>query len=490
MLLNCIALAPKGNRVPREYRIARVVPVHASEPYLLREWIPSSEKIVIEGRDVEVNFVIGLVPLDCIDDISRAHIYNPRRLKEDHRDELMDQIGTYGLVYPLVATLEKLPDGARGVRLFLIDGRHRYNGLLELDAELKSALQRKAIQMVEARESTSLSDPRRMRPPRQNSMNLIQEYKPAREDLPGSKKGSPLITVKIYLSQDDVERIGMAVFLNRGQKKLAGGEQIEKLAIALKEALREENSSATKERPASEERAVQRVVKNQTSADVTLVVLSRHVAEIMDDEGSAWFVLIGRWQGEVIETETDASKKIVRRKPLTASNFLAFAAGLVNDKPLQEVDERQRTREVGNLNRLGELFATAFGWPDDIPTSETPYTATAVLCRSFLIRAVGTVFNEVFGKGGKVLSKRISDDSWAEVDKAVAALQEELARQAVFRRDFEGLKVRLGPDTPPPGPKRNELLRQIDVVRGKLWSLDTVIPALKGRLYTVLGVGP
>jgi hypothetical protein len=290
--------------------------------------------------------------------------------------------------------------------------------------------------------------------------------------------------VKIYLDQDDVERIGMAVFLNRGQKKLAGGELVEKIAKALKEALEEELAKATKDSPASEATAVMRVMKTQNTEDMTLIVLSQHVAEIMDDDESPWFPVIGRWQGEVLETES-----VVRKKPLTASNFLAFVSELVNRNPLPVANERQRVRETANLNRLGEVFSTAFAWPDDIPTRGSSYTATAVLCRSFLIRAVGGVLNQRHAQPKALLlsQTRIEDEIWDGLTKDVRTLHKEFARQASLRKEFEDLKGHLTPTEPPPGPERQEALATIDAMRGELWTLDTVIPVLRNRIYDVMG---
>ncbi len=464
-----------------EIPITRVVDLYSESPFVLRKYVSGKDEVVLAGDSVEVNFVIGLVPLDCLDDISKADRYNPRRLKETHRDDLMDQIGTYGLVYPLVTTLERTPVNMNGRRLFLIDGRHRFNGLLELDPKLKKALQERASELLKLKRARALSDPIEMKPPRHRSTIAIRDYKPPRERLSAKQRGAPLIPVKIYVRQGDVDRIGMAVFLNRGQKRLAGGEQIAKIAIALEAAIKDELERAVDHLP-SELKAVEKVLKSQARADQRLVVLSQHVAKIMEDEESPWFPLIGRWQGEVIQTRGGD----YRRKPLTANNFLAFSAELIDDRPLQILDDRQRTREIMNLNRLGELHRTAFNWPEDIPNRTQRHTATSVLCRSFLIRALGSVLNERHvGSAEKLLSSFVDDDSWVAIEEDTFRLQEALQDQATKRAEFEDVKRKLRPTEPPPGKERRELLGRIDALRGPLWTLDTVIPALKHRLETV-----
>ena len=465
-----------------EYRIARVVPVHTKNPFVLRIFTAVTEQLQLGEGPAVIRYLLGLVPLDCLDDISRADTYNPRKLKEPHRDELMDQIGSYGLIYPLVGTLEPPKEGAPQ-RLYLIDGRHRYNGLLELDEKLKFAIQNRAVEMLKKKETTSLSDRGRLREPRKSSLDNIRAYLPIREVIEEGKAGSPLVMVKLYLNQEDLERIGMAVFLNRGQKKLAGGEQIAKLARALELAMEEERATPAPGMGPSEVRAVESVLKTQSNADRSLVVLSRHVADVMEDDESPWFPMVGRWQGEV--TESDIG---VHRKPLTANNFLAFVAELVNDEPLKVEDERQRAREIHNLNRLGERLRTQFDWPRDIPNPDNPHTATGVLCRSFLIRALGASLNDKFASHGtKLLSTHpIDDDQWLGVYRAIERIQAELSDQAVKRRDFEELKAKLELVERDKPSDRKGLLHQVDEARGLLWSLDTILPSLKSRIDGLL----
>ncbi len=467
--------------MPENIAIERVVETHSKESFILKDCVFANEELDIQDESIPLKYALGLVPLDCIDDISRASRYNPRRLKENHRDDLMDQIGTYGLVYPLVCTLERGPDAQIPSKLYLIDGRHRYNGLLELDPELKKDLDEKRKLLMKDKETASISDPRPMTQPRDRSVKLIKEYHPRNESI-GRLVGAPMIPVKIYLNQGDIERIGMAVFLNRGQKRLAGGEQIEKIAQALREALNIEIANATSSMQASEARAVEKVLRSQNTSDLRFVVLSQHVAAIMDDEESPWHPLIGRWQGEM----TEQAEK-TRRKPLTASNFLAFVEHFLDFTPFPIANEKRRDQEIADLNRLGGIFSATFDWPKDIPTRNSPYTATSVLCRTFVIRAVGAVLNERSTYNGRVFSAGpVDEDTWKSIQHDVVALQAEFQGQARLRKDFESKKNRLA-SLPSESEERESLIIEIDQARGDLWTLDTIIPVLRTRLSQVLG---
>lgn len=458
--------------------IRRVSTVHFKGAFQLKDYVRRRETIEVGGNPVDVQYLLGFLPLDCIDDITRAGTYNPRHPREDHRNLLMYQVGTYGLIQPLVCTLE--PDGGTPKKVYLIDGRHRYRGLIELDPKLKESLARLAQSAIRKNETTSVADVTRLSTPRGRAMTAMKSYKPPQEETK-IKKGSPLVPVKIYLNQAEVERIGMAVFLNKGQKKLAGGEQLEKVYRALETAISELRDPKTGE--SNEATAVERVMKGQTTGDSSVVVLSQHVAKIMNDDESPWFEIIGRWQGELVEEDP-----ALRKKPLTANNFLAFVKELIDDSPKPIFNEKQRDLEVHHINRVGEYFATHFKWPQDIPTKREPYTATALLCRSFLVQTVGIVLNEQFKEtGSRFLSRPgIPDETWAELSAAILRLYEALEKQATTRRRFERLKKSLKPDKPKPGPERVKLLADIDSLRGELWSLDTIIPSLKARLEPFL----
>lgn len=465
-------------------RIDRVVSTYSEEPYRITQFVPGTDRIERGGHELSVDYILTRVPLDCIDDISRSGDYNPRHLKESHRDDLMDQIGTYGLIQPLIGTIDSWPEPSESRRLFLIDGRHRYNGLLWLDPRLQRAISQEAQRQVEAKESSSISDPRDLSAPRGRSLEVITRYSPDREG--GGQSGDlpSLVPIKIYIGRDDVQRIGMAVFLNRGQKALAGGEEISKIAVAFGKALADMIAHPPTEGGMSEARAVERVVQTGSRADAPFVVVSRHVAAVMNDEDSPWFPVVGRWQ-----TETFPRKGLTYWKPLTAGNFHAFVARLVNSRPMDVLDEAQRDREVWNLNKLGDIFATVFGWPEDIPNTESPYTSTSTLCRSFLIRALAEELNERFGpEGGKLLSNvDIKESIWKGLQSALEDLRANLRDQTDQRIRFEDLKKQLQRLPTEETPERRELLISIDEARGRLWTLDTVIPALQSRIGQVLG---
>lgn len=469
------------------YRITRVVPTYSTAPFELSKYVVGRERLVVGGEELSLDYLLCRVPLDCIDDITRSSEYNPRYPKEDHRDNLMDQMGTYGLIQPLVGTLDS-PDPANPSALYLIDGRHRYNGLLELDERLKRDVRGEALRKLRARLTTSLSDPRKLGLPRKRSKIAVLQYEPERERVSADAQGAPLVPMKIYLDQTEVQRVGMAVFLNRGQKPLAGGEEIAKVAEALRLAIEEVRASTSEDNPPSEVDAVNKVVQSQARSDASLVVLSRHVAAVMNNSDSAWFPLIGRWQGETIKIDST-----VRRKPLTASNFLGFASYLINDNAMQILDERQREREIWNLDRLGVLFSTAFDWPDDIPSEQRRYTSTAILCRSFLIRALGKELNEAFatvadsGERSRLLSELdISKETWDSITEALQRLHVELEDQAKKRERFEALKAQLEEIPVDDSSARGPVLIELDKQRGSLWSLDTVIPTLRGRLGPIV----
>jgi hypothetical protein len=468
--------------MPEPFLIERTSHLYTRDPFILSAYVECHESVRVEDEPLEIHYVVGLVPLDCIDDVHRANVYNPRHPRGTHRDDLMDQVGTYGLIQPLVGTLDAKGPTRRPQQLYLIDGRHRYHALLELDQALKADIRRMALEaMHQDHDEQSISDITRLKSPRQRSIEIMSHYKPKREKIDGSD-ASPLIPMKIYLGQDDVERIGMAVFLNKGQKKLAGGEEIEKIFRALSEALEQEKEGGE----ATEAAAVRRVAKGQ-GADVTLVVLSQHVTAVMNDPDSPWFEIIGRYQGE-LASDGD------RRKPLTAKNFLNFVDKIVDAEPLNSLGRRRRDLEVARLNRLGNIFYAEFRWPEDLPSKSNRYTATSLLCRSFVIETVGMVLNEKFAEEKtKLFSAKEdpSDEVWKSLSVCVRQLHDALKDQAGIRAEFETKKDALegrrsDKSDAPKGAQREALLLDIDRLRGKLWSLDTIIPSLKIRLQSIM----
>lgn len=452
---------------------------------MLEQYAHNKEIIQVDGEAREVEYLLALVPMDCVDDITHAHRYNPRHPKEDHRDRLMHQIGTYGLIQPLVATFDKAR-GSSEHQVFLIDGRHRFHALLALDPDLHADVVARSKEGSQRRDVEALSDISKLREPKPEARASIQTYTPRWDIDEEGEPGSPMVPVKIYFKQDEVERIGMAVFLNKGQKKLAGGEEIDRIFDAFDKALQED---AQDHETPSEVRAAERVMKGRGTTDSTLVVLSRHVAAAMRDQESPWNILIGRWQGEALEEDDE----VVRKKPLTAKNYLAFARELVTAGPMEEYDEDLREAEIHNLDRLGEVFSKKFGWPDDIPTPDNRYTATALLVRSFLITAVGSVLSKRHSEAGKPLlsTRSLSQAKWERITNDVDVIQGELTKQAKLRITFETKKKKLRDaergTVKMSSPDRQALLIDVDELRGKLWSLDTIVATLETRITRVLG---
>ena len=460
--------------------IERIVFTHGREPYILADYIKSYDNIRTWNGLKRLDYIIAMIPLDVIDDVNYSDRYNPRRLKPNHRDLLMEQMGTYGLIYPLVATMES----SNGIsHLYLIDGRHRYNGLLQLDIQLKNDI----YKLAEEKENNfkSFTAYHNIPDPKNSSISAIEKYTPDSEhhdDLPPY-----LIPVKIYLNTDEIETIGMAVFLNRGQKKLSGGEQIEKIAKAFEIAL---NKS-------------QNEINAATQIDPTdpgKIVASWIVAQIMNDNTTPWFELIGRWQGERLEeTENLKFKPLtannslifirtenLKFKPLTANNFLIFIRTLINETPNNSDVSYQRDMEIQNLVRLGNIFSKVFDWPRDIPVSSTNegdlkfrYTSTSILCRSFVIQALGTVLNKMNRRkeDEKILSSNLNQEVWERLVDQIVRVKKEFVRQANLKVEFESLKKQVK-DTKYNDPARRDLIRKLDELRGKLWTLDTVTSTL------------
>ena len=460
-------LLSNGDRIP----IERVVPTYSSDPYFVSEYIKSFDNIKFSTGIKQLEYIITLVPLDVIDDINLSDRYNPRRLKPEHRDLLMDQIGTYGLIYPLVATVEQKE---KTCHLYLVDGRHRYNGLLQLDEKLKSDI----YELAKSKEknSKSFTAYHSIPNPRNSSINAIEKYKPDTENHDG--KPPYLVPVKIYLNTNEIETIGMAVFLNRGQKRLSGGELIEKIAKAFEISLDKKQNEI--------------LAANEIDpTDSGKIVACWVVDQIMNDKDTSWFELIGRWQGERLEKPGENDSRL---KPLTANNFLIFARTLIDETPKNKYNREQRDLEAQNLVRLGNIFSKVFNWPDDIPVSSARendltrrFTPTSILCRSFVFHALGTVLNKLNRQKNddKILSKNLDEKVWDTLADQISKIHNEFEDQAKMRVRFEELKKQLNYSNQDE-KKRKELIFYLDKLRGDLWTLDTVTSTLISRIETTI----
>lgn len=450
-----------------ELHFERIVSTYGNEPYITSDYIQGEDSITTWRGLRHLSYIITLIPLDVVDDINLSDRYNPRRLKPDHRDSLMDQMGTYGLIYPLVGTVER---NGKVYHIYLVDGRHRYNGLLQLDEKLKNDIYKLAEE--KEKHSNSFTSYHNIPSPKYASITAIEKYKPDTE----RHDNSPpfLVPIKIYLNTEEIETIGMAVFLNRGQKKLSGGEQIEKIAQAFEIALKKNYD---------EKNAAEQI----DAADPGKVIASWIVAQVMDDESTPWFELVGRWQGERLgETES----KNPKLKPLTAHNFLTFIRTLINDNPGNHENPDQREKEVQNLIRLGNIFSKVFDWPSDIPVSsfgedhlEKRFTPTSILCRSFVIQALGVVLNRVnkSEEEEKILSSNLSSERWEKLGEQIRKIKKEFENQAKLRVKFETLKKK-EKEIDYNNPTRADLITNLDILRGKLWTLDTVTSTLTERI--------
>ncbi len=458
------------------FKLNRVTGTYTSHPFELTRYIEGNEKIEVGTNPRDINYIIGMVPLDCVDDITQADKYNPRAMRPQHRDELMEQMGTYGLLSPLVAILEKSADRTSEPKnLYLIDGRHRFNGLIELDPKLKSDLQKKEEEEEKKKYKNYISSKKGLTAPKHYSSNIMKKYTPEKESIGPNSIGSPMIPIKIYLDAEQIESIGMAIFLNRGQKKLSGGEKIAKVAVAFDLALERQRSENSIEN-VSEIEACSLIQNVQDKGDI---IASWIVSRVSEEPDSFWFEVVGRWQGE----KTKDGRKI---KPLTSNNFLTFVRNLIDDQPKEVYNQKQRDLEIQNLIRLGEIFYKTFDWPNDIPDHDHRYTATSILCRSFLIDALGHVLNESNGRSSKkILSETLDSGIWDNIRDQILIINKEFKFQSEKRKEFESFKQRLNM-MEVDSPLRDDFLISIDKLRGELWTLDTIVATLKGRIESIL----
>lgn len=473
-------------------RIPRVVPHHAEAAYDAGKQVVVHDLLCYpDGTTRDAKYIFATLPMDCIDDIHRALHYNPRRPKADHRDALMEQIGAYGLIHPLVGTLSDPDDQTEERRVFLLDGRHRYHALLGLDHPLRDALFARAKGDIDSDPDVNISDIMAIEkePPRSRAQRGIEAYRPGRER---GDEGAILVPIKIYLDQKAVDDIGMAVFLNRARKKLAPGEEISKVAqmvVAAGEEL-DARPEADEERP-TERDVLNRVLRTDPGRSPSWIILSGHVAGVMLARDSSWHDAVGRWQGD--EVHLADGRKV--SKPLTALNFLKFLQELVDSAPQDDPwsspssPSGRRELEGSQIERLGQIFRRCFNWPGDFsePGSDIDekYTATSVLSRSFLIKAIGGVMNaQLVPPGRFLLSEELESGDWTRIGEWVGRLHAVLDEQAQIRRIFERIKKALAAISS--DAERAPLVIQADSLRGELWSLDTVSSTLQHRLESAL----
>jgi hypothetical protein len=359
----------------------------------LKDWISENlgEPPVVDaserpgGRAKPYKFVLTSIPLHRLRFFS--HAFNPRTPNPGKVNELRASVEQLGLLSPLTCAFvdpSKLPDSSEHPiePVVLIDGRHRYEGLLALKKVDKDWARRAKIDL------------------------------------------------KIYYGLDRSDLFLLATYLNKTRKALARGEYYKVLVKVYDERKRE--LEAGDGQPRNE----WQVFHDIRSPSITNLNFDMSIGRIVgitafdDEEDKSWFPMVGTRQQERFDPKEDDFPGF---RPLTAGNMAVFLGHLCRPAPYKD-DGTARSTEIQNVVRLGERFRKA-SILVPVPDYDTA-TPASVSCKHWCLDAFGSLLQESelyyprHAEKKSILSD--PDIDWAIVDRILKGyldIMEEQARQ-------------------------------------------------------------
>lgn len=322
---------------------------------------------------------VGLKDLQFPDDE-----FNPRVATTARTNEIRASITALGLLTPLTCAYIP-PDEGEASRVVLIDGRHRFRALKELQ-KLDPTWGRRAH-----------------------------------------------VDLKIYFGLERSDLYLLAAYLNRTRKNLTRGEYYKVVVDIFDE--KKAEIEGRKGEPANEEAVFNEIAKKSLQSrdfDLSIGRIVGMVAFSRDYGDESWFPMVGSRQQETYDGPLD----VPGYKPITAGNLAALLRHLCKAGPYADGD-RYRATELTNVGRLGEVFrARLIAQP---VRSYDHATETTMGCKHWTLVSLGIILRDsvFFSRRRAESLSPFSDDriKWNVIERAVNAYADAMAEQARLYND-------------------------------------------------------
>jgi ParB-like nuclease domain len=306
--------------------------------------------------------------------------FNPRTQTTARTNEIRASITSLGLLTPL--TCAYIPaDNGDPSRVVLIDGRHRFKALKQLEGQ----------------------DP--------------------------DWGGRARVDLKIYVGLERSDLYLLAAYLNRTRKNLTKGEYYKVVVEIFDE--KKAEIEGREGSPAGEERvfgAIAQKALQSRDFDLSVGRVVGMVAFTQDYGDDSWFPMVGSRQQEAY----DGPLKLSGYKPITAGNLAAFLRHLCWAGPYPTEQESYRATELTNVGKLGELFRDRL-----IKAPVRNYdeaTETTMGCKHWTLVSLGIIFREsrLFAPRRQKGLSALSEEKvkWPIIRRALDAYADEMADQA------------------------------------------------------------
>ena len=301
------SVATKGSG-PTHAPVPPPEPASAPDEHL-RIWLErnSARKLVFEQSAIPYSsqlrgFFLTSVQLTTLTFPSDE--FNPRTQTTARTNEIRASITSLGLITPLTCAYIP-PENGNDSRVVLIDGRHRFKALKELQDQDADWAKR------------------------------------ARVDL------------KIYVGLSRSDLYLLAAYLNRTRKNLTKGEYY-KVVVQIFDKRKEEIEGKAG-KPAGEDQvfaAIAHKALQSRDFDLSIGRIVGMVAFTDDYGDESWYPMVGSRQQEAY----DGPDNLTGYKPITAGNLAAFLRHLCFAGPYTLSQEAFRATELTNVGRLGQIF--------------------------------------------------------------------------------------------------------------------------------------
>jgi hypothetical protein len=378
-------------------------------PLGLEKWIHEHEgnqPVMQEGlapyRESSKKFILVTCPLEKLG--FNDHRFNPRTPSKEKIRELASSIASLSLLTPLTCAFigksKESSDNAEfnNEEVVLLDGRHRFEALKELE-----------------------------------------------KDYP-SWKEKARIDLKIYFNLEMSDIYLLATYLNKTRKALAKGEYY-KAIVDIYDSKQEEISQRQKEgtRKMPTEKEVFSEITARDLSDKNFDLSIGRITGLTafnEEEGGSWYPMVGLKQQDKIKTEEYQGYQ-GHYCPLTAGNLAQFLGHLCYSGPYDD-DGSKRATEIGNVLQLGVLFREKILRPVD---NYEKATGTTVACKHWPLDALGQLIEKKWGKylilgeGEKKESLLAHQNiNWAKFREILNAYFQLMEEQACLINDYRKSK--------------------------------------------------
>jgi hypothetical protein len=379
--LQAVDVAPKGAFVPMVAPGSSTAPTPDKD---LERWLEANRasKLIYDASAIPFSnnsrgFYLTSVRLKDLDFPSDE--FNPRTQTTARTNEIRASITTLGLLTPLTCAYIE-PDNDEPSRVVLIDGRHRFRALKQLQA------------------------------------------------LDADWGGRARVDLKMYFGLQRSDLYLLATYLNRTRKNLTKGEYYKVVVDIFDEKKAElEGRDGT---PANEEKifgAIAEKALQSRDFDLSVGRIVGMVAFSRAYGDDSWFPMVGSRQQEAY----DGPLKLSGSKPITAGNLAALLRYLCKVGPYADGDT-DRATELTNVGSLGELFRSRL--VKEPVRSYDRATETTMGCKHWTLVSLGIIFRDskLFAPRRAKGKSPFSDDKirWKTIERALVAYADEMDEQA------------------------------------------------------------